>query len=136
MKVEDRKFSLCFRMGWFTVIVAVLFVYFFLNWTSGYRVTDVEFIVTLLVLTLPLVWKIAYKGCEVFLWGGEIKEMTDDSAQLFFADILEYDDATKKAKVQVLDKEGNPTGEVIDDVVMVEKINLADNQTLRTNNAG
>ena len=48
--------------------------------------------------------------------------MTDDSAQPFFADILEYDDATKKAKVQVLDKEGNPTGEIIDGVVMMEKI--------------
>ena len=40
--------------------------------------------------------------------------------QMFFAEIVTYNETTKRAKVQVLDQDGQPTGEIIDDVYMLK----------------
>ena len=112
-------------MYWYFLVLILSIIYVVWRWEIVAPVMD-DWVPKALVIVflLPLAHFIACACLELVSFFSEKQPLNTD-AQAFFADVLEYDEVTKKVKVQVLDEEGNPTGEIIEGVVMVEKINLA-----------
>ena len=131
MKRILSVFPKSYAMRWHLFLLFVSTVYVIYAWdtatdfrSGGFNGENMIFILWLSMWVLPVVDAISLMGIHIRSALSHSDTLNTD-AQAFFADVLEYDEVTKKAKVQVLDQEGNPTGEIIDGVVMVEKINLA-----------